>query len=90
MPNMEVFLNQLSVELTRDETAQLINSKNDLHYTYGQMKLSKETSRQGVFAITGAKFSGYYQFKKGFYGLADTTTKIPEKIYGTLEYCTPA
>ena len=38
------------------------------------MKLSEETSRQCVFAITGAKFSGYYRFKKAFYGLADIPT----------------
>ena len=65
-------------------------SKIDLDYAYGQMKLSKETSRQCVFAITGGKFSGYYQFKKGFYGLADIPTIFQEKIDRTLEYSTPA
>ena len=35
-------------------------------------------------------FSGYYQFKKGFYGLADIPTIFQEKIDRTLEYCTPA
>ena len=54
------------------------------------MKLSEETSRQCVFAITGAKFSGYYRFKKGFYGLADIPTIFQEKIDRTLEYSTPA
>ena len=54
------------------------------------MKLSEETSRQCVFAITGAKFSGYYRFKKGFYGLADIPTYFQEKIDRTLEYSTPA
>ena len=54
------------------------------------MKLSEETSRQCVFALTGGKFSGYYRFKKGFYGLADIPTIFQEKIDLTLEYCTPA
>ena len=90
MPNMEELLNQSSVEITRDRTKELMMSKIDLDYAYGQMKLSKETSRQCVFAITGGKFSGYYRFKKGFYGLADIPTIFQEKIDRTLEYCTPA
>ena len=74
-PHMEELLNQISVEITTDRTPELGISKNDLDYEYGQMKLSKKTSRQCVFAITGGNFSGYYGFKKGFYGLAD----IPRK-----------
>ena len=54
------------------------------------MKLSEETSRQCVFAITGGKFSGYYRFKKGFYGLADIPTIFQEMIDRTLEYSRPA
>ena len=90
MPNMKELLNQISVEITRDQTSQLFMSKIDLDYAYGQMKLSEETSRQCVFALTGGNFCGYYRFKKGFYGLADIPTIFQEKIYRTLEYCTPA
>ena len=90
MPNMKELLNQFSVKITRDRTRQLFMSKTDLDYAYGQMKLSKETSRQCVFALTGEKFSGYYRFKKGFYGLADIPTIFQEKIDRTLGYCTPA
>ena len=54
------------------------------------MKLSEETSRQCVFALTGGKFNGHYRFKKRFYGLADIPTIFQEKIDRTLEYCTPA
>ena len=71
---MEELLNQISVEITTDRTKELNISKIDLDYAYGQMKLSKETSRQCVFALTGGKFSGYYRFKKRFYGLADIQT----------------
>ena len=90
MPNMEELLNQISVEITRDRTKELRISKIDLDYAYGQMKLSKETSRQCVFAVTGGNFSGYYRFKKGFYGLADIPTIFQEKFERTLEYSTPA
>ena len=90
MTNMEELLNQISVEITKDRTKELRVSKIDLDYAYGQMMLSEETSRQCVFAITGGNFSGYYLFKKGFYGLADIPTIFQEKIDRTLEYCTPA
>ena len=79
MPNMEELLNQISVEITKDRTKKLMMSKIDLDYAYGQMMLSEETSRQCVFAITGANFSGYYRFKKGFYGLADIPRIYQEK-----------
>ena len=52
MPNMEELLNQISVEITRDRTKELMISIIDLDYANGQMKLSKKTSRQCVFAIT--------------------------------------
>ena len=87
---MEELLNQISVEITKDRTKELMMSKIDLDYAYGQMMLSEETSRQCVFAITGGNFSGYYRFKKGFYGLADIPTIFQEKIDRTLEHCTPA
>ena len=88
MPNKEELLNQISIEITLVRTAQLFHSI-DLNYVYGQKKLSKETSRQCVFANIGAKFSVYYQIKKGFYGLADIRTVFQEKIDQTLD-CTTA
>ena len=90
MPNMEELVNQISEEITKDRTKELRISKIDLDYAYGQMMLSEETSRQCVFAINGGNFSGYYRFRKGFYGLADIPTIFQEKIDRTLEYCTPA
>ena len=91
MPNREELLNQISVEITKDRTKELMISKIDLDYAYSQIMLSEEPSRQCVFAITGGNFSGYYRFKKRFYGLADDIpTTFQEKIDRTLEYCTPA
>ena len=77
-------------EITRDRTTPLFNSKICSIYAYRQMKFSKETNRQCVFAFTEAKFSGYYQFKKGFYGMADISIIFQAKIDRTLKYCTPA
>ena len=39
MSNMEELLNQIAVEITRDQTKKLMMSKNDLGYAFGQMKL---------------------------------------------------
>ena len=90
MPNLEKLSNQISVEITRDRTKELEMSKIDLDYAYSQIKLSKETSRQCVFAITEGKFSGYYRFKKEFYGLADIPAIFQETIDRTLENSTTA
>ena len=54
------------------------------------MKLSEETRRQCVFAITGVKCRGCYQFTKSFYGLADIPTIFRANIDRIHEYCTPA
>ena len=43
MPKMEELLNQISVEITRDRTKELMVSKIDHDCAYGQMKLSTET-----------------------------------------------
>ena len=56
MPHMEELLFQISVEITRDRTAQIFISKSDLYYAYRQMKLSDGTSRQCVFALIGGNF----------------------------------
>ena len=54
MPNTEDLLNQISVEITRDRPKDLTISKIDLDYLRMWFKtLSKETSRQCVFALTG-------------------------------------
>ena len=39
-----------------------------------------------IFTDTGGKFTGYYRFLKGFYGLADFPTIFQERIDKTLEY----
>ena len=87
---MEELLNQISVEIKQDRTKELMMSKTDLVYAYGQMNLLKETSRQLVIAQTGGNFSGYCRYKKGFDGLADIPKIFREQSDRTLEYSTPA
>ena len=74
---MEELPNQISVEITRDRKKELMMSKIDLDYAYGQMKLSKETSRQCVFASTGRKFNGCYRFKN-----FTVSRKVPTETIG--------
>ena len=59
MPNMEALLNQISTEITRPSKEPLWISKTDLDYSYGQLKLSDETSKHCNFAITGGNLNGY-------------------------------
>ena len=56
----------------------------------GQVKLHPDNSKHCNIAIIGGDATGYYQFKKGFYGLSDMPTIFQENIDKTLEYQTPA
>ena len=84
MPNMVELLNQISAELSKNDTDPIWISVIDLDYAYGQMKLAPETSKHCNFAITGEKINAYYCFRKGFYGPADIPTIFQEKIDRTL------
>ena len=81
---MDVLLNQISSELSKNELDPNWISITDLDFANGQMNLSRETSKHCNFAITGEKINGYYQFLKGFYGPADIPTIFQEKIVRTL------
>ena len=74
MPNMDELINQISSELSKNESDPIWISVIDLDYAYGQMRLAPETSKHCNFAITGEKINGYYRFLKGFYGPADIPT----------------
>ena len=79
MPNMDELLNQISAELSKNDTDPIWISVIDLDYAYGQMKLAPETSKHCNFAITGEKINRYYHFRKGFYGPADIPTIFQER-----------
>ena len=89
MPNVDELLNQISAELSKNDTDPIWISVIDLDYTYGQMKLAPETSKHCNFSITLEKINGYYRFRKGIYGPADIPTMFQEKIDRTLGHETP-
>ena len=89
MPNMDELFNQISSELSKNESDPVCISVIDLDYAYGQMRLTPETSKHCNFAITGEKINGYYQSLKGFYGPADIPTIFQDKIDRTLGHQTP-
>ena len=77
---MDELLNQISADLSKNDTDPIWISVIDLHYAYGQINLAPETSKHCNFAITGEKINRYYRFRKGFYGPADIPTIFQEKI----------
>ena len=64
---MDELINQISAELSKNDTDSLWISMVDLDYAYGQMKLSSETSKHCKFAIEGEIINGYYRFRKGLF-----------------------
>ena len=53
LPNMEKWLNHISVELSRNDHDPIWTSVIDLDYAHGQMRLAPETSKHCNFAVTG-------------------------------------
>ena len=90
MPNMEELISRISRRKADGPVDGIRISKFDLDYAYGQLKLSRRAMDLCIFAVTGGNFTGYYQFLKGFYGLADIPTTFQEKNDQTLENKDPA
>ena len=77
---MDESLNQISAELSKNDSDLIWISIIDLDYAYGEMKQAPETSKHCNLAITGEKINGYYPSQKVFYGPADITTIFQEEI----------
>ena len=88
MPNMEELISQISAKITQNN-GEILMSKIDSDFAYGQAKLSAEASRHCVFFIIGGDFTGHYRFKKGFNSLSDIPTVFQEQIDKVLEFKTP-
>ena len=88
MSNMEELISKISAKITKGD-GEIWMSKIDLDYAYGQAKLSKEAAKDCGFSIIGGDFTGYYRFKKGFFGLSDVPTVFQEHIDAVLEFKTP-
>ena len=89
MPNMEELINQISSELSKNQSDPIWISVIGLDYAYRQIRLAPETSKHCKFAITGEKINGCYRFLKGFYAPADIPTIFQEKIDRTLGHQIP-
>ena len=90
MPNMEELLSRISRKIADGKEGEVWISKLDLDYAYGQVKLSEKAKNLCIFTVTGGKFTGYYRFLKGFYGLADLPTNFQENIDKSLKNKHPA
>ena len=92
MPNkdLEDLMSKLSRKITEGVNGEILTTKLDFDYDYGQSKLDEKTRSFCIFTITGGEFTGYYRFLKRFYGLADNPTIGQERIEKTLEYKHPA
>ena len=66
MPNMEELLSRISRKISDGKRGEIWISKLDLDYAYGQVKLSEKAKKLCLFTIAGGKFTGFYQFLKGF------------------------
>ncbi len=85
MPNIDELVDQLAQVLTFEKPGRIWYSTIDLLYAYGQLLLSKETTRQGNFSIIGGQATGAYPFQTGFYFLADMPAEFEQAMDRTLE-----
>ena len=90
MPNMEELISRLSRKISEGEDGEVLATKLDFDYAYGQIKLDADTKNLCIITVTRGNSTGYYRFLKGFYGLADTPTIFQERIDTTLEHKHPA
>ena len=90
MPNMEELISRISRKISEGEDGEILATKLDFDYAYGQIKLDDDTKNLCIFTVTGGNFTGYYRFLKGFYGLADIPTIFQERIDTILEHKHPA
>ena len=90
MPNLDELISRISRKISEGEDGEILATKLDFDYAYGQIKLDDDTKNLCIFTVTGGNFTGYYRFLKGFYGLADIPTIFQERIDTTLEHKHPA
>ncbi len=62
MPNLDELKDRISIEITRDPNSDLWITTIDPKYSFGQVKLAKNTAKRCVIAIVGGKATGNYQF----------------------------
>ena len=90
MPNLEELISRILRKIPEGSDGEILATKLDFDYVYGQIKLDENTKTLCIFTVTGGDFTGYYRFLKGFCGLAEFPTKFQERIDKTLEHKHPA
>ena len=90
MPNMEELISRISRKISEGKEGEILATKLDFDYAYGQIKLDENTKNLCIFTVTGGDFTGHYRFLKGCYGLADIPKIFQERIDTTLEHKHPA
>ena len=88
--NMEELISKISRKTSEGEHGDILGTKLDFDYAYGQIKLDEKTKKFYMLTISGGEFTGYYRFSKGVYGLADLPTIFQEQIDKILEHKQPA
>ena len=90
MPNIEELISLISKKISEGEDGEVLATKLDFDYAYGQIKLDDDTKNLCIFTVTEGNFTGYCRFLKGFYGLADIPPIFQERIDTKLEHKHPA
>ena len=78
------------MDLADRRHAEVLISKFDLYYAYGQLKLSEEATIFCNFAMTGSQFMRFYKVLKGFHNKPDIPKIFQEEIDQTLANNHPA
>ena len=89
LPNMEELISRISIKISDGSDGEILATKRDFDYAYGQIKLNENTKNLCIFTVTGRDFTGYYRSVKGFHGLVDIPTIFEERIDTTLEHKHP-
>ena len=88
-PNKEELKSRISRKISEGANGEILATKLDFDYAYGQIRLDDDTKNLSIFTVTRGDFTGYYHFLKGFYGLADIPTIFQERRDTTLEHTRP-
>ena len=63
MPNMEELISRISRKISEGKEGEILATKLDFDYAYGQIKLDEDTKNLCP-TVTGGDFTGYYRFLK--------------------------
>ena len=87
---MGELISGISRKKSEREDNEILATKLDFDYAYGQIILDENTRHLCIFTVMGGEFTGFYHFLKRFYDLAGIPTIFQERIDKTLEYKHPS